>query len=83
LGFGFGGDFLILQKWQIFAQKNIFYNGKNFISLVSCNQRKVRRKKDLWGKKECTVKAQREGRGTMAIIRNLCIITANGSEIEN
>ncbi len=67
-GFCFGGSFLILQN---VCSKNIFYNWKKFISLISCNQRKVRRKKDLWGKKGCTVKAQGEGKGTMAIIRHL------------
>ncbi len=49
--FLFWGKFSDFAKVANVCSKNIFYNGKNFISLVSRNQRKVRRKKDLWGRR--------------------------------
>jgi hypothetical protein len=46
--FLFWGNCFDFGKVANVCSENIFYNGKKFISLVS---RKVRRKKELWGRR--------------------------------
>jgi len=46
-----GGKLFDFAKVANVCSKSIFYNENKFISLVSCNQRKVRKKKDLWGRR--------------------------------